>query len=130
MLSNDNKSISALFGDVVEQLGHLLSTEVRLAQAELSEKIDDAGTGMAYVAVAGVLMIPGVVMALLALAVWLTQIGVAPALSYLISAAFGGALSILLLVTGLNRLKLKRLKLKKTVRQINQDVAAARNFAR
>lgn len=130
MLSTDSKSISALFGDVVDQLGHLIATEVRLAQAELCQKIDDAGRGAAFLAVAGVLMIPAVVMVLLALAAWLSQMGIAAPLSYLISAVVGGALSAAFLVTGLGRLNPKRLKLKNTVQQLSQDIAAARNLSK
>ena len=130
MLSTDSKSISALFGDVVDQLGHLIATEVRLAQAELSQKIEQAGRGAALLVAASVLMIPAVVMLLIALALWLSEMGIAAPLSYLISAAVGGALSTAFLVTGLGRLNPKRLKLKRTMQQINQDVAAARNLAK
>jgi len=130
MLSTDSKSISALFGDVVDQLGHLIATEVRLAQAELSQKIEQAGRGAALLVAASVLMIPAVVMLLIALALWLSEMGIAAPLSYLISAAVGGALSMAFLVTGLGRLNPKRLKLKRTMQQINQDVAAARNLAK
>jgi CBS domain containing-hemolysin-like protein len=128
MLSTDSKSITALFGDVVDQLGHLVATEVRLAQAELSKRIEEAGKGVAFVVIAGVLIIPAVVMVLLALAAWLSQVGIAAPLSYLMSALVGFALSAAFLVTGLGRLNPKRLKLKNTIQQINQDVAAARNF--
>ncbi|MBA2589008.1 MAG: phage holin family protein [Alphaproteobacteria bacterium] len=130
MLPTDSKSISALFGDVVDQLGHLVVTEVRLAQAELSKKIDEAGRGAALLVVAGVLMIPAVAMVLLALATWLSQMGISEPLSYLISAVVGGALSAAFLVTGLGRLNPKRLKLKNTMQQLSQDVAAARNLAK
>jgi hypothetical protein len=130
MLSTDSKSISALFGDVVDQLGHLIATEVRLAQAELSRKVDEVGRGAAFLVAAGVLMIPAVVMLLIALALWLSQMGIATSLSYLISAAVGGALSMVFLFTGLGRLNPKRLKLKSTMQQINQDVAAARKLAK
>lgn len=130
MLSTDSKSISALFGDVVDQLGHLVATEVRLAQAELSKKISEVGRGAALLVVAGIFMIPAVVMVLLALAAWLSQMGIAAPLSYLISAVVGGALSAAFLVTGLGRLNLKRLKLKNTMQQLNQDVASVRNLAK
>ncbi len=130
MLSTDSKSISALFGDVVDQLGHLVATEVRLAQAELSKKIDEAGRGAAFLVVAGVLMIPAVVMVLLALAAWLSQMGIAAPLSYLMSAVVGGASGAAFLVTGLSRLNPRRLKLKNTIQQLKQDVAAARNLAK
>jgi hypothetical protein len=130
MLSKDSKSIPALVGDVVEQLSHLIVTEARLTQAELSEKIDGAKRGLAYLVAAGVLMIPAVVMLLIALALWLAQLGMAAPLAYLISAGIGAALSSVLLVSGVNRLDPKRLRLERTTRQVHQDLAAARNLAR
>ena len=57
-LSNDVRSIPALFGDAIEHLGKLVHNEVQLARAEISEKVAQAGMGVAYVAAAGVLMIP------------------------------------------------------------------------
>ena len=130
MLANDTKSIPGLFGEVAQQFGHLVGTEVRLAQAEFSEKVDEAVKGAAYVAVAAVVMIPALVMLLMALAMGLAETGMAPAISYLVAAAVGAALSIILLVSGLSRLKAKNLKLKKTMQQIHQDIAVARNLAR
>jgi hypothetical protein len=130
MLSTESKSLSTLFGDVVDRMGHLVATEVRLAQAELSRKVGEAGRGAAFLVVAGVFLIPAVVMLLMALALWLSQIGIAASLSYLISAAVGGALGMAFLFTGLDRLKPKKLKLESTMQQINQDVAAARNLAK
>ena len=128
MSSQDTKSIPDLFGEVVGQLGHLLETEVRLAQAELSEKIDEAATGVSFVIAAGVFIIPSVVLGLIAFAIWLSQMGIAPALSYLVSAVIGGALGITLLSTGLSRLKLKRLKMKRTMEQFSQDISVARKL--
>lgn len=66
-LSNDLRSIPALFGDAVEQLGKLVSNEVQLARAEISEKVAQAGLGVAYVAGAGVLLIPVLVVLLITL---------------------------------------------------------------
>jgi membrane associated rhomboid family serine protease len=130
MLASNTKSISGLFGDVVEQFGQLVRTEVRLAQAEFSERLDEAVKGAAYMAAAGLVMIPVLVMLLMALAIGLTQMGMQPAISYLIAAAVGGAISGILLMSGLSRLKARNLKLKKTMQQIHQDLAAARTLAK
>ena len=130
MLASNTKSISELFGDVVEQFGQLVRTEVRLAQAEFSEKLDEAVKGAAYMAAAGLVMIPVLVMLLMALAIGLTQMGMQPAISYLVAAAVGAAISGILLMSGLSRLKARNLKLKKTMQQIHQDLAAARTLAK
>jgi hypothetical protein len=46
-LSVDIHTIPRLFGDAVEQLGKLVSSEIKLAKAELSQKITQAGIGAA-----------------------------------------------------------------------------------
>ena len=130
MLTKDDKSIPTLFADVVDHLGHLVRTEVRLAQAELSQKIQEAGRGVAYLVVSAVLMIPVIVMLLDALALWLSQQGLALPLAYLVSGLVGAVLSIIFASIGLGRLKLKRLKPEETIEQISQDVATARTLAR
>jgi hypothetical protein len=130
MQSQDTKSIPALFGDVVGQFGSLVGSELRLAQAELSQKVIEASRGLAYVVAAGVLMIPAAVMLLLTLAIWLVQMGMSPVLAHLTAGAIGAALSVVLGISGLNRLKLKNLKLTNTTEQMDQDLAAARELAK
>lgn len=130
MQPKDTQPVRALFGETVEQLGMLIGSELRLAQAELSEKIAEAGRGAAYIAAAGVLMIPAAVMLLVTLSLWLEQIGMSAVLSHLIAAAIGAALSLVFGAIGLSRLKPKHFKLKHTVRQLAQDLAVARDLAK
>src|SRR3954470_829570 len=108
-LSNDVRSIPALFGDAIEQLGKLVHNEVQLARAEIAEKVAQAGMGGAYVAAAGVLMIPVLVVLLITLALWLNQMGLSPVTSHLLAAAIGAGVSIVLGLVGLNRLKPEKL---------------------
>ena len=130
MSFQDAKSIPTLFGDVAHQLGNLIGAEMRLAKAEASQKLDEAKTGIVYVAVAAIVAIPALVMLLLAVALWMIQAGLSPAVSHLISAAMGGGLSLILAAVGINRLKPKRLSLTATKDQLSQDLAAAKDIAR
>jgi Putative Actinobacterial Holin-X, holin superfamily III len=129
-LSNDVRSIPALFGDAIEQLGKLVSNEVQLARAEISEKVAQAGMGVAYVAAAGVLMIPVLVVLLITLALWLNQMGMSPVVSHLIAAAVGAAVSLILGLVGLNHLKPEKLTPTVTIQQVERDVAAAKELAK
>jgi hypothetical protein len=129
-LSGDLNSIPRLFGDAVEQLGKLVQNEVQLARAEVSQKIGQAGIGIAYVAGAGVLAIPVLVVALIALALWLTQFGLSPVVAHLAAAGLGAVISLLLAMVGLSRLKPENLKPKVTIRQVERDVATAKELAR
>jgi xanthine/uracil permease len=129
-LPNDIRSIPALFGDAVEQLGKLVSNEVQLARAEISEKMARAGMGVAYVAAAGVLLVPALVVLLITLALWLTQMGFSPVVSHLIAAAVGMAVSLILGLVGLNHLKPEKLSPTVTIQQVERDVAAAKELAK
>jgi xanthine/uracil permease len=129
-LPNDIRSIPALFGDAVEQLGKVVSNEVQLARAEISEKMARAGMGVAYVAAAGVLLVPALVVLLITLALWLTQMGFSPVVSHLIAAAVGMAVSLILGLVGLNHLKPEKLSPTVTIQQVERDVAAAKELAK
>jgi hypothetical protein len=129
-LSDDVRSIPALVGEAIEQLGKLVSNEVQLARAEISEKVAQAGMGVAYVAAAGVLMVPVLVVLLLTLALWLVQTGMSPIVSHLIAAAVGAAVSLILGVVGLNHLKPQKLTPTVTIEQVERDVAAAKELAK
>jgi hypothetical protein len=129
-MSDDIRSISSLFGDAVEQLGKLVRNEAQLARAEISEKVALAGMGVVYVAAAGILMIPVLVMLLIALALWFNQLGMSPVTSYLLAAVIGAAVSLVLGLIGLSRLRPKKLTPTVTIQQVERDVAAAKELAK
>jgi len=129
-LSNDVRDIPRLFGDAVEQLGKLVRNEAQLAQAELSQKVTQAGIGAAYIAGAALLAVPVLVLALIALALWLGQHGVNPALAHLISAVVGLAISVVLAMVGKSYFTTENLKPKVTLRQVEKDVTAIQEMGR
>ena len=129
-LSDDLHTIPQLFGDAVEQLGKLVQNEAQLARAEISQKIAQAGIGAAYVIGAAILGIPVLVVLLIALALWLGQLGLSPPLAHLAAAACGAAISIVLAVIGMSYLKPENLKPKVTIRQVERDIATAKELAR
>jgi uncharacterized membrane protein YqjE len=128
--SDDARSIPQLFGDAIEQLGKLVQNEVQLARAEISEKVAQAGKGVAFIGAAAVLLVPVLVVLLITLALWLVQTGMSPVAAHLIAAAVGAALSIVLAIIGMNHLKPEKLTPTVTIRQVERDVAAAKEFAK
>ena len=129
-LSNDLNAIPRLFGDAVEQLGKLVQNEVQLARAELSQKMTQASIGAAYVTGAAILSIPVLVVLLIALALWLTQLGLSPVLAHLAAAACGAVISAILAVVGMGYLKPENLTPRLTMHQVQRDVATAKEMAR
>jgi hypothetical protein len=129
-LSNDVREIPRLFGDAVEQLGKLVRNEAQLAQAELTQKVTQAGIGAAYIAGSAMLAVPVLVLALIALALWLGQMGINPAVAHLIAAAVGLAVSVTLALVGKSYFTPANLTPKVTLRQVEKDVAAVKEMAR
>ena len=129
-LSSDMRSIPELFGDAVEQLGKLVQNEVQLARAELSEKLTQAGMGVAYLGAAAILVIPVLVVLLITLALWFAQMGMSPVTAHLLAAAIGAGLSAIMAFLGMSYLKPENLKPKVTMREVERDVAAAKEIVR
>jgi Putative Actinobacterial Holin-X, holin superfamily III len=129
-LTQDARSISRLLGGAFEQLAQLVQTEIRLAKAELADKAAKAGMGVGLVFGGLLLMVPALVLFLIALALFLTNMGLSPVTAHLLAGAMGAGASAVLLVSGLARLKPSGLMPDTTIRQIQKDIAAAKEVAR
>jgi uncharacterized membrane protein YgcG len=129
-ISNHGRGLSALFGDAIEQLGKLVHNEVQLARAEINDKVAQAGTGVAYIAAAGVVLIPALAVLLIAFALWLSDMGMSPVTAHLTAGALGAVISVILGVIGLNRLKPEKLAPTMTIQQIGRDITAVRELAK
>jgi hypothetical protein len=129
-ISEDIHAIPKLFGDAVEQLGKLVQKEAQLAKAELAEKITHAGIGAGYIGAAAILGIPVLVLLLMSVALFLVQAGLSPAVAHLVAAGCGAVICGILAMMGLSYFKTEQLKPKVTIRQIERDVATAKELAR
>jgi Putative Actinobacterial Holin-X, holin superfamily III len=129
-LTDDFQAIPGLLSDTAEQLGKLVQNEAQLARAELSQKMAQAATGAAYMVGAALLSIPVLVLLLIALALFLGQQGLSPALSHLIAAGVGIVIAGVLAMVGAKYLKPEELKPSVTLRQVQRDIQTAKELAR
>ena len=129
-LRNDARSISRLLGDAFEQLSHLVQTEIRLACAELADKAAQAGIGVGLLAGGLLFMIPALVLLLIAFALFLTGLGLSPVTAHLLAGLAGAVIAGILIMLGLARLKPSSLTPDTTIRQVQKDIAAAKEIAR
>ena len=129
-LTHDARSISRLLGEAFEQLSRLVQTEIRLAKAELADKAAKAGIGVGLVFGGLLLMVPALVLFLITLALFMINLGLSPVIAHLLAGAIGAGASAALLVSGLARLKPSGLTPDTTLRQIQKDIAAAKEVAR
>lgn len=129
-LRNDARSISRSIGDAFEQLSQLVQTEIRLARAEIADKATRAGMGVGLVFGGLLLMVPALVLFLIALAIFLTQAGLSPVVAHLVAGLLAAAASALMIVFGIGRLKPSGLTPDITIRQVQKDIAAAKDMTR
>lgn len=122
----DRRTVPELFSDLINQLTSLFRTEARLARAEMSEKLSQAGVAVGLIVTGAVLLIPALVILLQAAVSALVEQGLAP---YWAALAIGGAVLIIgfiLASIGFNALKPAKLVPNKTMEQLQQDAAVAR----
>ena len=129
-LKEDAREIPALFGDAVEQLGKLVQNETQLAKAEISEKVSTAMRGVAMLAAAAMFVGPVLVMLMIALAMALHSAGLSETLAFLVSAAVGTVVAVILMLAGKSYLKPEALTPKVTLREVKADIGTARELVR
>ena len=127
---NDFRNLSNLFGDALSQFAKLFQTEVDLAKAELTEKAQQVGGAMGFLAGGAIMVIPALVMALFALSAALTAAGWSQPLSYLTAALVAAAIAGALFALGINRLDARNLAPRETMRQLENDTDTVKGMVR
>jgi len=127
---NDFRNLSNLFGDALSQFAKLFQTEVDLAKAELTEKAQQVGGAMGFLAGGAIMVIPALVMALFALSAALTAAGWSQPLSYLTAALVAAAIAGALFALGINRLDARNLAPRETMRQLEKDKDTVKGMVR
>ena len=120
------RSVTELFSDGVDQFTKLIRNETAIARSELSAKAMEAGTGFALLLGGAVLLVPVFVMLLMALAAWFQEIGLRASLANLIAAFVGLLLSAGAAYLGKARLTSENLAPKHTMREFERDIQAVR----
>ena len=126
----DFRSIATLTGDALSQFSKLFQNEIDLAKAELGEKAQQVGVAIGFVIGAAVLVIPGLVMALLALSAALVNGGWSEPIAHLISALIAVILAAILLAVGMQKLKPEKLTPTETMHQLERDKETVKGFVR
>jgi uncharacterized membrane protein YqjE len=128
--ANPNRSIADVLRDVITQLTTLLRKETELARVELSENISRAALGLGLIVGGAVLLIPALVILLEAAVAALEQNGMRPAAAAGIIGGVALLLGLILIAVGVSRLRAKNLMPNKTIQQLQQDAAAAKQQMR
>lgn len=123
---HDHPSTLGLVGDAIAQVSGLVGSEVRLARAELGERMSSALTAMVSVVGAAVFLIVALIFLLQALVAWLTERGWPASVSNL---AVGAALfvaAVAAIALALRRLTSFQLMPSRAVDQARKSVAVVK----
>ena len=119
------RSISDILASLARQVTGLIRNESQLARAEISEKIDKLSQAAVMIGAGAVLVLPALVILLQALVAALAEARLEPSLGGALVGTGTLAIGAVLCVIGLRRLKAISLVPQKTIKQLQQDVAAA-----
>lgn len=129
-MSDINRSVPDLIGDLLQQTSSLVRKEVQLARAELNEKVTVMGAAAASIGVAAALLMAAVVIILQAIVALLVTFGLSTWVSGLIVGVVVAVIAYVLLRTGINRMKASSLTPDRTVNQVSRDATLAKEAVR
>ena len=130
-MAHYSRTIPDIFTDVVSLAATLVRKESQLARTEISENIGRVGAGIGLLTGGAVLMIPALVILLQAAVEWVSRTyAITPALSSLILGGIVFVIGLILLLVGVNRLKVRTMVPDRTIRQIQQDANVAQEQMR
>jgi small-conductance mechanosensitive channel len=123
-------SIGALFSEVFDQTTHLVRTEIRLARAEISEKLVSTARASGIAAAGGAILLGALYLFLLFFVRLLVAFGIAEHWATLIVAVASAAIGYAVLRTGLAHMSTDRLMPTRTTHSLEKDAAMAKEVAR
>ena len=121
------RSLGDLFSNLSLQTSDLIRQEMRLAKAELSEKLADAGRHAMMIGVSIAFGLAAVVAAAAAFALLLVNLGVEPWLAALITAALMGLVAYLLAQSGISALRTKSIAPVETIHSLKETTQWLKN---
>jgi TRAP-type C4-dicarboxylate transport system permease small subunit len=125
-----NRSIPELFSDLIQNVTTLFRTEVRLAKAEASEKLETIKGAAGLIAMAGLFLLAALIAFTDLLTVWLVLLGMPVGWSGLIVTVVLAVIGFVMLQAGRARLKARNLTPDRTVHQLNRDATVVKEQVR
>jgi len=126
----ESQSLPELLSTLVTQMSTLFRQEIRLARTETSENITRMTNGGMMLAVAAVVILPGLVLFLEAIAAMLVAGGMEPRWSLLVVSVVTLAVGAILVFVGLGRLNAASLMPDRTIEQVRRDASTVKEQVR
>jgi hypothetical protein len=126
----DQRTVAELVSDAVNQFTKLMRNEVAIARTELTTKAIEAALGIGLLVGGALLLIPAMVLLLMALAAWLSELGLSNSVSNLIAGVLGLAISGGVGFVGKSKLTPENLTPNRAISEFERDVAAVKETHR
>ena len=120
------KPITSVITQVFSEVAYLLQTEIRLARAEIAEKLRGAAHGATFLGIAAILLLAGLFVLLLAAVRWLEVAGLPNQWGLLLVGGVVVSIGIALALKGANNLKGSALVPDRTIEQVRADLAVVK----
>jgi uncharacterized membrane protein YqjE len=121
-------SIGELIRSLLQDMGQLVRTEIKLAQAEMGQNISRAKTPVMFIAAGLILMLGAFLTLLGALVGWLAE-ELGPGWAAFIVAVVVGGAGVALILSGKNKLSAISLSPTRTVASVKQDAQALKGHS-
>jgi uncharacterized membrane protein YqjE len=125
-----DRSLGELFSDLSQQTADLIKQEMRLAKAEIGEKLSDVGRHAMMIGVSIAFGLAAVIAVAAAIALFLVDIGVAPWGAAIITAAVMGVTAYLLAQSGISALRKKSIAPVETIHSLKETTQWLKNGTR
>ncbi len=125
-----DRSLGELFSDLSQQTADLIRQEMRLAKAELGEKLSDVGKNAMMIGAALAFGLAAVGSIAAAIAFLLIDLGVRPWLSAVITAALMGGTAFILAQSGISALRKKSIAPVETLHSLKETTQWLKNGTR
>ena len=125
-----DRSLGELFSNLSQQTADLIRQEMRLAKAELSEKLSDVGRNAAMIGAAAAFGLAAVVAVAAAITLLLIDMGVRPWLSAVITAVLMGGTAFVLAQSGIAALRKKNIAPVETLHSLKETTQWLKNGTR
>ena len=125
-----DRSLGELFSDLSQKTAELIRQEMRLAKAELSEKLSDVGRHAMMIGAGVVFGLAAVMTLAAALTLVLIEVGVTPWLAALLAAVAMGIIAFVLAQSGISALKNKSIAPVETMQTLKETTQWLKNGTR
>jgi uncharacterized membrane protein YqjE len=120
----------SLVTQLASDFAYLLQTEIRMARAELSEKLSVAANAGLFVGAAVILLLGGFIVLLIDIARWLEVAGLSYPWSLLLVAIVSLVTAGAVALAGVRQLKESSLVPQRTLKQMREDFTVAKDHVR